>query len=185
MQDKNQIRLSFRQKRNALSESEVSLMSEKICDILQQQSCFQKADKIFFYYPLGNEVNLLLLAAAALAQGKQTAFPRVNGDEMEFYQVNNLSEFVQGTFGVMEPAGREKLSAKNGLVLVPGLVFDTEGGRMGYGKGYYDRYFARYPMCCKLGICYEMQLIPKVPCGQHDVFMNGVATEKRIIKVLT
>ncbi|MCI8299087.1 MAG: 5-formyltetrahydrofolate cyclo-ligase [Lachnospiraceae bacterium] len=181
-QDKRQIRLSFGQKRNALSETEVRLRSEKICDMLQQQYWFQKAEKICFYYPLGKEVNLLPLAAAALALGKQTAFPRVNGADMEFYQVHDLSEFAPGTFGVMEPVGREKVSAENGLVLVPGLVFDREGGRMGYGKGYYDRYFSRVPACCKLGVCFEMQLISQTPCDRHDIFMDGVVTEQRIIR---
>ncbi|MEY8390778.1 5-formyltetrahydrofolate cyclo-ligase [Lachnospiraceae bacterium 45-W7] len=183
MEDKNHIRFSFGKKRAALSESEVSLWSEKICEILQRQPCFQKAEKICFYYPLGNEVNLLPLAAAALAQGKQTAFPRVDGDHMDFYQVNSLTEFVPGTFGVMEPVGREKISAEQGLVFVPGLVFDGAGGRMGYGKGYYDRYFARCPECCKLGVCYEMQLIPQVPCDRNDVLMDGVVTEQRLFKV--
>lgn len=184
MQEKNQIRFSFRQKRAALTELEVSLWSEKICEVLQRQPCFQEAEKIYFYYPLGNEANLLPLAAVALAQGKQTAFPRVDGDDMEFYQVHGLSEFALGAFGVMEPVGGEKISAEHGLVFVPGLVFDRVGGRMGYGKGYYDRYFARYPECFKLGICYQMQLIPQVPCDRHDVIMDGVVTEQRIFKVL-
>lgn len=178
VQTKKQIRLSLKQKRSVLSDLEVRSLSETICDVLQKHLCFQNADKICLYYPLGKEVNLLPLASAALALGKQTAFPRVNGSELEFYQVQTLSEFVQGTFGVMEPVSSEKISAEHGLVLVPGLAFDTEGGRMGYGKGYYDRYFARYPECCKIGICYEMQLISKVPCDQHDVRMDGVATEQ-------
>lgn len=178
VQTKKQIRLSLKQKRSVLSDLEVRSLSETICDVLQKHLCFQNADKICLYYPLGKEVNLLPLASAALALRKQTAFPRVNDSELEFYQVQTLSEFVQGTFGVMEPVSSEKISAEHGLVLVPGLAFDTEGGRMGYGKGYYDRYFARYPECCKIGICYEMQLISKVPCDQHDVRMDGVATEQ-------
>ncbi len=182
-QSKNELRLSFRQKRNDLSKSEISYMSEKICDVIQRQYCYKKTDKICFYYPLGTEVNILPLAAAALKLGKQAAFPRVDGDTMEFYQVHDLSEFVKGAFGIMEPAGREKMGAENGLILVPGLVFDTKGGRIGYGKGYYDRYFARYPLCCRLGICYEMQLVPQVPCDQHDVLMDGVVTEQGVSDV--
>lgn len=177
-EDKRQLRTAAKQKRDALSPEKAAGWSGEICNILQAQTFFREAETVFFYYPLGNEVNLLSLAQTALDLGKQTAFPRVNGSDMEFYRVTDLDAFVEGTFHVMEPSGGEVICGKDALVLIPGLAFDASGNRMGYGKGYYDRYFARYPGCQKIGVCYEMQIVAEVPCGLYDIPMDAVVTEK-------
>ena len=117
-----------------MSGMEVSQWSDKICRILEEQPCFMEPENICFYYPLGNEVNLLPLAERALQSGKRVSFPRVSGDDMEFYQVSDLQEFAEGAFYVMEPISRDVMGG-DALVFVPGLLFDGRGGRMGYGKG--------------------------------------------------
>lgn len=180
MKSKQQIRVALKRKRALLPIRETKQLSAKICENLQNQPSFLQADAIYFYYPLGTEVNLLFLAEIALAMGKQIAFPKVNGTKMDFYQVNSLTEFTEGSFHVMEPTGQRKICKETPLVLVPGLAFDTQGRRMGYGKGYYDKYFARYLGCMKIGVCYEMQIIDEVPTGQYDIPMNMVATEQGI-----
>ena len=173
------MRLDARQRRDALSGMEVSQWSDKICRILEEQPCFMEPENICFYYPLGNEVNLLPLAERALQSGKRVSFPRVSGDDMEFYQVSDLQEFAEGAFHVMEPTSRDVMGG-DALVFVPGLLFDGRGGRMGYGKGYYDRYFSRHMGCRKIGVCYEMQFIRQVPCNRYDVLMDDVVTEQGI-----
>ena len=72
----------------------------------------------------------------------------------------------------------------NQSVLVPGLAFDAQGRRMGYGKGYYDKYFARYSECIKVGICYAVQIIDEVPTSQYDITMDAVATEQGIYLII-
>ena len=178
MASKQQLRVVLKRRRELLSPKETQQLSAKICENLQNQPSFLQADTVYFYYPLNTEANLLLLAEKALSMGKQIAFPRVNGTKMDFYQVNSLTEFTEGTFHVMEPTGQQKICQKDPLVLVPGLAFDLQGRRMGYGKGYYDKYFARYPDCMKIGICYAMQIIDEVPTSQYDIPMDAVATEQ-------
>lgn len=181
--NKQKIRLDAKDKRDALSETQAAQWSAEICMILEGQPFFKDARTVYFYYPLGNEVNLLPLAQKALDMGKQAAFPRVAGSSMEFYQVASLKDFAEGAFHLMEPIGCDKMHAADALVFVPGLAFDAHGSRMGYGKGYYDRYFARYPGCRKIGICYNMQLALYVPCGAYDIPMEAVVTERGAIFV--
>lgn len=178
--DKQMIRSAARKKRDDLPRENIARWSDEICKILQEQSFFRSFEHICFYHPLGNEVNLLPFAEKAIELGKKIFFPRVNGDDMEFYRVSGLQEFVQGAFHVMEPVGADHICAKDALVLVPGLVFDNCGRRMGYGKGYYDKYFSRNPEYHKIGVCYEMQLIPEVPCDRYDIPMDMIVTEQGI-----
>lgn len=181
METKGQMRARMKQKRDALNQSEVRQLSDRLCAIVKEQSWFTEAETVYFYYPLGKEADILPLAEAALNMGKQVAFPKVNGIAMEFYQIHALSEFSEGTFHVMEPMGQERICRQDALVLVPGLAFDGNGNRMGYGKGYYDRYFARYSMCRKIGISYEQQIISQVICDRYDIPMDALVTEQGVI----
>lgn len=174
---KKQMRRQAKAKRDALSREDRAAWSKAVCSRLARQPFFQDAKTVCFYYPLGSEVNLLPLAEAALESGKRTAFPRVDGDRMDFCRIFGLEEFAEGAFHVMEPVTDELVGAEDALVLVPGLAFDECGGRMGYGKGYYDRYFSRYPSCRKVGICYEAQKEQEVPCGRYDIAMDTIVTE--------
>lgn len=178
---KNKLRAAAKKKRDSLQREEAIRWSDAICKALQEQLFFQEAETVCLYYPLGNEVNLLPLARIAIESGKQAAFPRVNGSSMEFYQVSGIDGFAEGAFHVMEPVGGNLISAEEALILVPGLAFDGQGRRMGYGKGYYDRYFSRHPACQKAGICYEMQKVEEVPCSIYDISMDLVVTEQGIV----
>lgn len=203
-QTKNNIRREFLQKRNRLTARQVEEWSRKICEHLLCREIFLKAETICFYYPLGNEVNLLRTAEEALRMGKQVAFPKTEGDRMWFCPVKNLSDFKEGNFHVMEPVGGEQLVDNPILILVPGVVFDRRKNRMGYGKGFYDRYLAeiskeqynipegsrdrkralnaiqscenRNPVVT-MGIAYECQLAETIPTEETDIPMDYILTE--------
>lgn len=194
---KNEIRKSFRGKRDSLTDQQVLEWSRQVNENLAAWETFQRAESICFYYPLGREVNLLSSAQAALALGKQVYFPKTKGMEMEFYRVTNLQDFKEGNFHVMEPffSGRQPegllASGEEGnlsvgchpsslLMLVPGVVFDREKRRMGYGKGYYDRYLVRLPGAIKAGIAYECQIVAHVPTERQDISMDYMVTEAEI-----
>lgn len=179
-QEKQQLRAERKAARDQLSLSQVQKASLEICAKIQACSWFQQADWVYFYYPLGREVNLLPLAQQALEQGMQIAFPRVNGDDMDFYQVSSLADFREGAFHIMEPTGKCAIHEKFPLVLVPGVGFDMHGTRIGYGKGYYDHYFSRYPHCHKIGIAHSVQLVEQLPKGPFDVPMDAIVTEQDI-----
>lgn len=177
METKQQIRAKLKQKRESLKKEDVLQMSQKICGKLKESIWFQQAEVIYFYYPLGKEVNLLPLAETALTFGKQIAFPKVNGKNMDFYQVVSLTCFQEGSFHIMEPISKQLMDKKDALVFVPGVGFDSHKNRMGYGGGYYDRYFMKYPKCHKIGIAYSFQIVKELVREAHDIPMDAVITE--------
>lgn len=194
---KCEIRAMLRQRRDSLTAGEATEHSGAIQKNLAGWEIFQKAERICFYYPLGREVNLLSSAKEMLALGKQVYFPKTDGMEMDFYQVTNLWDFKEGNFHVMEPffPGRQPegllASRKSGnlpvgcqmsslLILVPGVAFDRKKRRMGYGKGYYDRYLAGLPGAIKAGIAYECQIVAHIPTEEQDISMDYMVTEAEI-----
>lgn len=180
MWDKSQLRKIYRSKRKVLSEEQAIQWSEAICRRLTDTELFQKAEVIYFYYPLGNEVSLLPAAQAALDAGKCIGFPRTEGDVIRFYKTESLTDFREGCFHVMEPTSSILLWEEKPLILIPGLVFDHQKNRMGYGKGYYDRYMANVPDAVKVGVAYEMQLLETIPTDSYDIPMDYLITEERI-----
>lgn len=175
---KKQARKELLERREAIPKEQAQLASAEICKKIEAHPWFAQAEAVYFYYPLGREVSLLPLAERALTLGMQVAFPRVRGEGMDFYEVTSLKGFCEGAFHVMEPAGGRRMQMEAPLVLVPGVGFDLQGTRMGYGKGYYDRYFARYPKCRKIGAAYEAQLAERLPRDAFDVPMDGIVTER-------
>lgn len=178
MERKQQIRAKLKQKRELLTKEQVTEASQRICEKLLCSIQKEQPEVVYFYYPLGKEVNLLPLAEKLLEEGRKIAFPRTSGETMDFYPVRSLTDFVEGNFHIMEPVGKIPLTEEEPLVLVPGLGFDRKGRRLGYGKGYYDRYFARFPSCRKIGASYWSQIVEELPCGEHDVAMDEVVTEQ-------
>lgn len=178
MGTKKQIRDLLKKRREGLATVQVREFSEKICWNIRKQPWFLQARAACFYYPLGNEADLLPLAREALDAGKKVAFPRVEGNGMEFFCVNSLEEFQEGSFHVMEPIGSVPLTEPEALMLVPGIGFDFQGNRLGYGGGYYDRYFASHPGRVKVGAAYSLQLVGLLEKGEYDVPMDGVVTEE-------
>lgn len=175
---KKEVRAELLMRRSALSKEWALQASAEICARLKTHPWFCQAEAVYFYYPLGREVSLLPLAGHALASGKQAAFPKASGEGMAFFGVASLEGFQEGSFHVMEPVGGRMMQEESPLVLAPGVGFDLQGTRMGYGKGYYDRYFAKYPRCRKIGIAYEAQLVGRLPKDAFDVPMDGIMTEK-------
>lgn len=174
------LRAAARKGRDSLPGAQRRESSQRVCWHLEAWQVFQEAGTVYFYYPLGSEVDLLPAARLALEQGKPVAFPRTAGEQMDFYQVGSLEDFKEGAFHVMEPVGECRMQAGHPLILVPGLAFDCHKGRIGYGKAYYDRYFQRFPGAVKAGICFESQLVEQIPMEAHDHPMDYLVTEKGI-----
>lgn len=178
MESKQQIRYLLKQQRNSLKQEDSDIYSRQICEKLWSDRILETAKVIYCYYPLGKEVNLLPLAAKLLKAGKQVAFPRTRGENMEFYPVTSLENFKEGAFHIMEPTGQSPLQEEAPLVLVPGLSFDLKKNRMGYGRGFYDRYFARFPKSRKIGVAYQFQIVKELPTDIYDIPMDWVITEE-------
>lgn len=182
MERKQQIRAELKEKRNLLTKEQREEYSGKICEQIWKYIVSEEAEVIYCYYPLGSEVNVLPLAEKALAEGKKVAFPRTNGDMMEFYPVMSLAGFQKGAFGIMEPIGEVPITEDSPMVIVPGLGFDRSKNRIGYGKGFYDRYFAKFPACRKIAATYETQIIDNIPTDDFDTPMDLIITEREVLE---
>ena len=173
------LRRSLLSKRRVLSSSEVMEKSNLICSSLQSLSEFKSAKSILFYHPIDNEVSLILLVKFCLSWGKKILFPRVVEDSIEMCSVSNLSELESGKFGVLEPKGGSESSVD--LIFVPGIGFDSKGGRIGYGKGYYDRFLNNREVL-KVGVGYDFQVVENCYSEEHDVALDMIVTESKVLK---
>ena len=176
---KKEIRTYYKNLRNQMEKRQAVALSKKICEKILQWDVYQKAEQIFAYYPLGNEVDLLAVVSHALWEKKRVSFPKTEERGLCFYQVNSLEEFVEGNFHVMEPVSENRsMPGKKSLFFVPGVVFDQGNNRMGFGKGYYDRYFAgKSEEIIRVGIAYEYQILEKIPTDCYDIPMQYLVTE--------
>lgn len=187
METKAQIRTFFRQKRDALSIQERKKYNTQICHHIMDSKFFKQADTIYLFYPLASEVSLLEIFEAAQSLGKTIAFPKVHGKEMMFYKIQNLSQLAEGCFHVMEPdltqidANSCKITEKEPVILIPGLVFDRLGNRYGYGKGFYDKYLKQYPNACKIGVAYDIQITNKIKADAYDIPIEHLFTQSGLL----
>ncbi len=151
---------------------------------------FQSARTVAFYVDVGSEVRTRPFLPQALALGKRVAVPYCEQDErgerLRLFLLRDLSELERGAYGVWEPraALRERADRRCrveevDLMLVPGVVFDRRGGRIGRGGGHYDQLLREArPDCWLVGLAYECQVVEEVPMEPHDVYLDLVITER-------
>jgi 5-formyltetrahydrofolate cyclo-ligase len=151
---------------------------------------FQAAHHVMLYQAIRGEVGTDLIVHAALAAGKQLCLPRVEGDgEMHARSWDGKPEsLVKGPFGIGEPAGWAPIIEPQqiDLIVVPGIAFDAEGYRLGWGGGYYDRYLATvraFGRAHLVGIGYAFQVVEQLPREPHDVPLDAVATDRGFLRV--
>lgn len=180
---KNAIRDEYKRLRAELPEQIRAVRDEKICTTVTSLASYRFADTVLLYAPTGGEVDVTAIALHALAAGKRIAYPICNVEEhtMEFKVVSSLECLSKGSYSIPEPPeDAETVTDLSGTVcLVPGLVFDREGYRIGYGKGYYDRFLGTYPGI-KLGIVYSDFILDRVPRGRFDRRVDTLVTERGV-----
>jgi 5-formyltetrahydrofolate cyclo-ligase len=120
-----------------------------------------------------------LLISEAKKLGKTVALPRVEGESISFYQHSDNDHLVKGRFGIMEPLPQVGIKGID-LLVVPGIAFDRRGYRLGYGKGYYDKFLSKNPTI-SIGLAYSIQIVQIIPHGSHDRRMDLIATENGIV----
>ena len=178
MEFKETIRRRMLGTRNMLPPSEVEERSKSICNFVLESEEFKSAGTVGAYFAAGSEVRTDMIIKA----GKQLALPRVEGEKIAFYNVSNLHDLVQGRFGIMEPAAPASPARKIDLLVVPGIAFDKKGYRLGYGKGYYDRFLSKSKPFA-IGLAYSFQLLETLPHDVHDKKLDAIATESGITYV--
>ena len=180
METKANIRKILRSIRMELAIEEVCDHSRKICEKLMNDRRICQNDYIFVYSATQNEVDLTEFIRYALGNAMKVAFPRVDGADMDFYEIQSWEDLFPGYQGILEPQtiGKEPvLPVDSDVMLFPGVVFDRKGGRIGYGGGYYDRYLAGF-RGTKLGLVYRDFIVNSVPHGRFDLTVDVMITER-------
>ena len=180
--------------RGSLTETELTEYSHSICETVRGLRAYEEADIVLAYMSIGSEVRVQELINSARADGKRVYIPKViSKKEMRFYLYDG--KFTKGSFGIKEPkntsdmkmydAELEHLLGENRrtLVIVPALAFDIEKNRLGYGGGYYDRFFEKvegYPVSF-VAVGFDCQIIDSIPTEPNDKKPEMIVTENRII----
>lgn len=186
MESKAQLRKRIKGIRNSLTENERITYSRQISEQLLRQPWYESSEEILVYSAIQSEVDLSVFCKQAWLDGKMLYFPKVFGDHMVFFLVRDEQQLCSGAFGVMEPDVEHvslPLYLPSGNVvpmLVPGVAFSKKGDRIGYGKGYYDRYMVRHPEVNTVGICFTCQLLDDIPAESQDIAMHQIVTEEQI-----
>lgn len=148
---------------------------------------FARARAVASYVPIGSEVDARPLLLAALASGKRVAVPRtdVAAHALVLHEIRDLAGLRPGAFRVPEPDPRVHRDLAPGeidAIVVPAIAFDRAGHRLGYGRGYFDRYLARFPGA-KIGLAFETLLVDAIPAEPHDVAVGVIVTETRALRI--
>lgn len=175
--------------RKNLDNTLYQMYSEQICEKIRSIKEYQTAKNVLFFYPYQKEADILPLAKECLSLGKNVYFPLVTSHTtMEFYKITSLDEFVPGYKGILEPKRTvpfiKEQKAETSCMIVPGSVFDKEGNRCGYGKGYYDRYLSDcFHSITTIGIGFSFQRIDKIKeVKQTDIPMDYIVNEKEVFR---
>ena len=186
--DKKEIRALMRSKKAALTEQYVAEYSERVTELFTAQPFYRDAQVLYAYLTFNQELRTDGLIRRAWADGKRVAVPRVLGKGvMEFYYIDSFDGFITSSFGVPEPPeDPEKLAdEKDVLLLMPGLAFDRDHNRVGYGGGFYDRYIERKQRegarIYKPALAYPFQIVEHIPANEFDVRVDAVITAEEIL----
>lgn len=189
METKKDIRSQYIKKRDNLFPEEITKKSDKILFQLFNMPEYKEAQHILLYADYRNEVATDKLFEDAKKRGKKIYYPKVFGQEMEFYAVDSLDELRFGYKGIREPQENpiKRFFYKkqdNTIMIVPGVAFDMKGYRVGYGKGYYDKYLSERRMISTFALSYAFQILEHIPSDSYDIKMDKIITEELVYSFL-
>ena len=170
MLDKKALRREIGAKKRAMTPAEICAYSHQLCARLYATEAYQNAKSIYIYLPYNQEVRTWEIFDRAIADGKRVAVPKVYGDEMRFLWIDDLNCLAPGGWDIPEPTYDEPVANdETALILMPGLAFDPEGHRIGYGGGFYDKYLEKHPNHKLIALCYPFQMLDHLEVEAHDI----------------
>lgn len=183
---KNSYRIRSKEYRKSLDSEHKKELDLKIITNILSLDEIKKSETVLSYVSTQAEIETDYFLNKMLMQNKCVAVPKCveNTRNMNFYKINSLSDTFKQSFGVREPnESCQKLTHfENSVCVIPALMFDKEGFRLGYGKGYYDRFLSDYKGI-KIGICYQNCLVDKLPHGFFDIAADIIVTENKVIYI--
>lgn len=190
METKEQIRKRIIKDRNQMISEEVAQKSSQIAQKVLKTPEYEEADNVLLYADYRHEVMTREIFDDAVLRKKKVFFPKSKDDgTMEFYQVVSVKQLENGYKGIKEPIADERYlyrfqKQEDTLIIVPGVAFDMQGYRVGYGKGFYDRFLKDKRQMTAIGLCFANQIVEEIPHDLHDIRMDKVVTEEIIYSFL-
>lgn len=183
--DKKAARRMARQYRDSLSADECKHYSENITGRLLATKEYQASRDVLVYVSTGSEADTAGIIRKAWQDSKNVYVPKVYGKEMQFIKITSFDELAVGYYGIMEPMKDEPVWEKGSeasLCVMPGIAFDRQFNRIGYGGGFYDRFLADNESCIKAAICYSGQLIASIDSEDTDIKPDIIVTDVEVLR---
>lgn len=190
--NKKILRKEILDKRKKIDVTEKEKMDERILETVYSSEYYKLAKNIFVYISFDTEINTRDFIKESLNNNKRIYVPRteIKTRLMDAVEIKSLDNLSESSYGIPEPSINDPYIDPNelDLIIVPGVAFDRRGGRVGYGAGFYDRYFKKVnkdniKRITKLALAYDFQVLDKVPTSYHDVPVDYIITEKEFIKL--
>lgn len=185
-QHKTEIRKAAHAARKAQEDKEG--VSKRITDRVMDLPDYQSAQSVMWYIDVRDEARTRHALPDAIASGKRIVIPFCVDGELELFHLESMNELETGMYSILEPRTELREVAPKrvdvstlDLILVPGVAFDSRGGRTGHGKGYYDKLLENAkPETPLVAMAFECQMFDEIPMQDHDIFMDKVVTESRV-----
>jgi len=186
-EEKKVLRNKILEIRDSLNNNEKELMDNKIFNELINTDLYKRSINIFIYISFSNEINTRNIIEKAFKDKKNVFIPKVYKDDklMKAIKLNSIDELKKNSMGILEPIDDSNYIEKENidLIVVPGVVFDKECNRIGYGGGYYDRYLKDIKSKeNKIALAYDLQIVDKIESEVHDIKVDYIITNTRALK---
>jgi 5-formyltetrahydrofolate cyclo-ligase len=180
-EDKPRLRNHLLEKRDGLSHDFMTIASKQIQRNLKKIEVFRNAEKVACYYSIGSEVRTLDIIQQMISEGRTMALPRVTDEELVFCAVKNFEELQKGEFGIMEPRKNCPIVEDFDVILVPAVAMMRTGQRLGYGRGYYDRFLSKHKTPT-IALEYSRLVVRNIPKSEGDIPIHWIVTEDEVIR---
>jgi len=183
--EKARLRKEALGKRSFLLESKTERnfteLSSRLTENLEKFLKDKNVASVFSFFPSKGEPDF---SSAFFKNHLRWFFPKVNGSDMIFHECRSAGDLIAGAFGIMEPKATSlQIPNENDMILVPALLFDLKGNRLGYGKGFYDRFFSKKNFKNKIGIAFDDFIVQRLPRENFDITVDAILTESKLITV--
>ena len=173
--NKKELRQKIREKKRAMTIEEIEAKSARLGELFLVSDAYKNAKSIYGYLPYNQEVRTVAMLEQAMKDGKRIAVPKCYGDEMRFIFMDDLSKVEKGYSNIPEPVADDPIADdETALVLMPGMAFDPQGHRIGYGGGFYDKFLAKEPNHPTLALCYDFQMVEYLETEEFDIPVDTV-----------
>ena len=183
MEEKKPIRKQIFKASKEHSDTWIEEKSRRITELLTALPEYEDADRIMAYADYNHEVITRYIIEQSWKDGKEVAVPKVFGKDMVFYRLTDFSQLESGYFGIPEPKeDGETVSWEDAMMVMPGVAFDENCNRVGYGGGFYDRFLEKHPGIRRVAVGFSFQILSEVPTEPTDIRPQVIVTEEKIYR---